>query len=143
MRLRPQRSLGGLLLGENIPRYATQLFREEVETALSRCGAFVADIFEYAGEDEFASHVLDQICHWNAIGVANIVHAYAPLVVYVGGAVALNNPRKFLTDNVETASGGLVRTNISDDFESDWRGSRVEVHGVRTTGGTGDPSQRV
>jgi len=133
--------------GENIPRYATQLHREDpVETALPiETEEFsAADIFEYAGEDEFASHVLDQICHWNAIGVANIVHAYAPLVVYVGGAVALNNPEQVL-DPIRNRLDDMVMSNIPD-IQLTQFGDDVVVRGALAsalTGGTGDPSQRV
>ena len=132
--------------GENIPRYATQLHREDpVETALPiETEEFsAADIFEYAGEDEFASHVLDQICHWNAIGVANIVHAYAPLVVYVGGAVALNNPEQVL-DPIRDRLDDMVMSNIPD-IQLTQFGDDVVVRGALAsalTGGTGDPSQR-
>jgi glucokinase len=133
--------------GENIPRYATQLHREDpVETALPiETEEFsAADIFEYAGEDEFASHVLDQICHWNAIGVANIVHAYAPLVVYVGGAVALNNPEQVLNP-IRDRLDDMVMSNIPD-IQLTQFGDDVVVRGALAsalTGGTGDPSQRV
>jgi len=56
-----------------------------------------ADVFAHAEEgDEFADFVLEQVNHWNAMGVANLVHAYAPLVVYVGGAVADQQPDQIL-----------------------------------------------
>ncbi|MFB6224442.1 MAG: ROK family protein [Haloarcula sp.] len=133
--------------GENIPRYATQLHREDpVDTALPiETGNFsAADIFDYAGEDDFAKHVLEQICHWNAIGVANIVHAYAPLVIYVGGAVALNNPEQIL-DPIRNRLDNMVMSNIPD-IQLTQFGDDVVVRGALAsalTGGTGDPSNRV
>lgn len=36
--------------------------------------------------------MVERTARWNAIGVTNLVHAYAPLEVAVGGAVASNNP---------------------------------------------------
>ena len=131
--------------GENIPRYATQLHREDpVDTALpiETEGFDAADIFEYAGEDEFATHVLDQICHWNTIGVANIVHAYAPLVVSVGGAVAINNPEQIL-DPIRERLDKMVMSNIPD-IQLTSHGDNVVVRGALAsalTGGTGDRSR--
>lgn len=55
-----------------------------------------ADVFERAPEDAFAAAVVEAVGEWNAIGVANLVHAYAPSRVAVGGAVALNNPEAVL-----------------------------------------------
>jgi len=131
--------------GENIPRYATQLHREDpVDTALpiNTEGFDAADIFEYAGEDEFATHVLDQICHWNAIGVANIVHAYAPLVISVGGAVAINNPEQIL-DPIRERLEDMVMSNIPE-IQLTQHGDNVVVRGALAsalTQGTGDRTQ--
>jgi len=131
--------------GENIPKYATALHREDpVETALpiDEEGFDAADVFDYAGEDGFASHVLDQISHWNAIGVANIVHAYAPLVIYVGGAVALNNPDQVL-DPIRNRLDEMVMSNIPD-IQLTTLGDDVVVRGALAsalTGGTGDPTR--
>ncbi|WP_262177616.1 ROK family protein [Haloarcula laminariae] len=130
--------------GENIPHYATQLHREDpVETALpiDTEGFTAADVFEYAGEDEFATHVLDQISHWNAIGVANIVHAYAPLVISIGGAVAINNPDQIM-DPIRERLDDMVMSNIPD-IQLTKHGDDVVVRGALAsalTGGTGDKS---
>ncbi|WP_276271784.1 ROK family protein [Haloarcula litorea] len=133
--------------GENIPRYATQLHREDpVETALpiNTEGFDAADVFAYAGEDAFASHVLEQVSHWNAIGVANMVHSYAPLVIYVGGAVALNNPEQVL-EPIREQLDDMVMSNIPD-IQLTTLGDDVVVRGALAsalTGGTGDPAQGV
>jgi len=55
-------------------------------------GLSAADVYARAGDDALADRVVERVAEWNAIGVANLVHAYAPLVVAVGGAVATNNP---------------------------------------------------
>ncbi|MGA9401695.1 ROK family protein, partial [Haladaptatus sp.] len=77
--------------GNNIPEYARMLAKEDesVETSLPLDDPdFSAkDVFEYAGLDAFADHVIEQVAHWNTVGVANVVQAYAPIVVYLGGAV--------------------------------------------------------
>jgi len=130
--------------GENIPRYATQLHREDpVETALpiDTEGFTAADVFEYAGEDEFATHVLDQISHWNAIGIANMVHAFAPLVISIGGAVAINNPDQIM-DPIRERLDDMVMANIPD-IQLTTHGDDVVVRGALAsalTGGTGDPT---
>ena len=128
--------------GNNIPRYAERLHAEDpIETAL-RFGDpdfSAANIFALAGEDAFADHVVEQLGHWNAMGIANIIHAYAPLVVSVGGAVALNNPERVLgpiRDRLEA----MVMTNIPELKLTDL-GDEVVVKGAvasALTGGTGD-----
>jgi len=80
-------------------------------------------VFAHAEEgDEFADFVLEQVNHWNAMGVANLVHAYAPLVVYVGGAVAVNNPTRSSNRSGERIPDMILGnipdvqlTNLGDD----------------------------
>lgn len=85
--------------GANVPRYAAHLERvESVETGLRTASPdfTAADVFAGSGADELADRVVERICHWNAIGVANIIHAFAPTYLAVGGAIALNNPDAIL-----------------------------------------------
>ncbi len=91
-----------------------------------------------------STHLFPASLSWNAIGVANIVHAYAPLVVYVGGAVALNNPEQVLNP-IRERLDDMVMSNIPD-IQLTQFGDDVVVRGALAsalTGGTGDPSQRV
>jgi len=131
--------------GDNIPHYARQLHREDpVETALpiETSGFDAADVFEHHGSDDFATHVLEQIAHWNAIGVANIVHAYAPLVISVGGAVAINNPDQVL-DPIRARLDEMVMANIPEIQLTEY-GDDVVVRGALAsalTAGTGDPAK--
>ncbi len=131
--------------GNNIPKYAERLHDEDpIETALSfEDPDFSAvDIFEHAGEDAFADHVIEQVGHWNAMGIANIVHAYAPLVVSVGGAVALNNPERIL-DPIRNRLDEMVMSNIPELRLTDL-GDDVVVKGAvasALTAGTGDRSR--
>ena len=131
--------------GNNIPRYAERLHAEDpIETALPLDDPdfSAADLFDRAGEDEFADHVIDQLGHWNAMGLANIIHAYAPLVVNVGGAVALNNPELVLTP-IRDRLDEMVMTNIPEVNLTDL-GDDVVVKGAvasALTGGTGDRSK--
>jgi len=71
-------------------------------------------VFEAAAAgDEFAERVLDRVAGYNAIGVTNVVHSFAPLVVYVGGAVALRNP-EWVIDPVRERLQETVITNVPD-----------------------------
>ena len=134
----------GYCSGNHIPRYATYLHdADPVETALPMDDPSfsAADVFEHDGSDEFATHVVDQIAHWNAMGVANIVHAYAPLVVYVGGAVALNNPERIL-EPLRERMAGMVMSNVPE-IRLTTLGDEAVVKGALAsamTGGTGDRS---
>lgn len=85
--------------GTHLPDYARTLHAPGVATALPLDSPefTAADVFAHAPEDEFAARVVDRVGEWNAIGVANIVHTYAPTRVVVGGAVAINNPEQILT----------------------------------------------
>ena len=131
--------------GNNIPRYARELHAEDpVETSLPVDDPDFAakDVFEAAGDDEFADHVVAQVAHWNAMGLANVIHAYAPLVVSVGGAVALNNPELVL-DPVREKLAEMVFINLPEIKLTDL-GDEVVVKGALAsalTGGTGDRSR--
>ncbi len=131
--------------GNNIPFYARRLHDEDpIDTALDLDSPdfSAVDIFEHAGRDRFADHVITQIGHWNAMGMANIVHAYAPLVISVGGAVALNNPELIL-DPIRDQLDEMVMSNIPEINLTDL-GDEVVVKGAvasALTGGTGDRSK--
>ncbi|SFR32215.1 MULTISPECIES: ROK family protein [Halorubrum] len=135
----------GYCSGNNIPSYARELHAEDpIETSLPvEDPEFSAvDVFEAAGEDTFADHVIDQLAHWNAMGIANIIHAYAPLVVSVGGAVALNNPERVL-DPIRKKLPEMVFINVPEVRLTDL-GDEVVVKGALAsalTGGTGDRSR--
>ncbi|WP_138007876.1 ROK family protein [Halalkalirubrum salinum] len=131
--------------GNNIPRYAERLHAEDpIDTALplEDPDFSAVDVFEHAGSDDFATHVVDQLGHWNAMGIANIIHAYAPLIVKVGGAVALNNPEQIL-EPIREKLEEMVFINIPQ-LELTSLGDDVVVKGAvasAMTGGTGDRSR--
>ncbi|MFB6146504.1 MAG: ROK family protein [Halobacteriaceae archaeon] len=129
--------------GNNIPRYARALHeRDPVDTAVDFDDPdySAVDVFEAAeAGDAFARDVLRRVGRWNALGVANIVHAYAPLVVYVGGAVTLNNP-DWTLDPITEQLEDLVMANVPDVRETQL-GDDVVVRGALAsaiTGGTGE-----
>ena len=131
--------------GNNIPTYARELHEEDpVETSLpiDDPDFSAVDVFKAAGDDVFADHVVDQLAHWNAMGIANVIHAYAPLVVSVGGAVALNNPNRLL-DPVREKLPEMVFINVPE-IKLTELGDEVVVKGALAsalTGGTGDRSR--
>ncbi|WP_132057277.1 ROK family protein [Halorussus amylolyticus] len=129
--------------GNNIPRYAQLLAEDDpgIDTALPLDDPdfSAVDVFEYAGADDFADHVVEQVAHWNALGVTNIIQAYAPLVVYVGGAVALNN-ESLVVDPIRERLDELVFNNVPD-VQLTTLGDDVVLKGAiasALTGGTGD-----
>jgi glucokinase len=70
-----------------------------------------------------------------------MVHAYAPLVIYVGGAVALNNPDQVL-EPIRNRLDDMVMANIPD-IQLTSMGDDVVVRGALAsalTRGTGDRS---
>ncbi|PSP74890.1 glucokinase [Halobacteriales archaeon QS_1_68_20] len=142
--------------GEAIPEFARLLHEEDV--AWSATGAApedaagmetdlpladpefsAADVFDHAGEDAFADYVIGQLAHWNTMGVANIVHAYAPLVISIGGAVALNN-EELVVGPIREGLEEMVMTNLPEVRLTEF-GDDVVVRGALAsalTGGTGD-----
>ncbi|QCS41479.1 ROK family protein [Natrinema versiforme] len=129
--------------GNAIPDYARLLAEDDptISTNLPLEGAeFTAkDVFELAGEDELADYVIEQLAHWNAIGVTNVVHAFAPIVVSFGGAVALHN-EELVVDPIRERVSEMVMTNVPEIRVTDL-GDDVVVEGALAsalTEGTGD-----
>ncbi|WP_276300016.1 ROK family protein [Halorussus lipolyticus] len=134
--------------GNNIPEYAKLLAEDarslDTDLPLDDPEFSAIDVFESAGDDDFADHVIDQLAHWNALGVSNIVQAYAPLVVYVGGAVALNN-EDLVVDPIRERVGDMVFNNVPD-VQLTNLGDDVVLKGAiasALTGGTGDRTSSV
>jgi glucokinase len=126
--------------GNAIPRYARFLHDGEATALPLDSSAFsAADVFAAAGEDAFADRVLERVAEWNALGVASVVNAYAPLVIVVGGAVAINNEEFVLEELRERVPEGLV-ANVQE-IRLTTLGDDVVLEGALAsamTGGTGD-----
>ncbi|WP_247009975.1 ROK family protein [Halorientalis litorea] len=128
--------------GTNIPAYAGHLHETaavETDLPLDAPDFAAADVFAAGDDDPLAALVLERVGRWNAIGVANLVHAYAPLVVSVGGGVALNNPDRVL-DPIREQLPELVISNVPE-VRLTSLGDDVGVKGAlasAVTGGTGD-----
>ena len=111
--------------GNNIPRYARYLYEDDSVHETDSCHEIsstslpldsetfeATDVFAAVGEDAFADQVLERVMEWNARGVTALVHAYAPMVIYVGGAVALHNP--VVVEELRKRVPELVMTNVPD-----------------------------
>lgn len=131
--------------GTNVPDYARDLHDgEATAVALDDPGLDAAAVFDAAAAgDDFAARVVDRIGRWNALGVATLVHAYAPETVAVGGGVARNNPdrilepiRERLPDHVQVATVPEIR--LADrDGDAVVRGALASA----ITRGSGDPAE--
>jgi len=123
--------------GNNIPRYARHVHETEgvpTELPLTAESFDAADVFTAEG-DPLAERTVERIAEWNVLGVANICHAYAPLVIYVGGAVALNNPERVLDPIREGLEGRLLVNR--PDVELTKLGDDVVVLGALASAITG------
>jgi len=132
--------------GANVPGYARDLHDgEETRLELDDPDLDAAAVFEAdAAGDAFATRVVDRIGRWNALGVATVVHAYAPETVAVGGGVARNNPdrilapiREGLSRHVDVVSVPKIRL-ADEDGDAVVRGALASA----ITDGTGDPADR-
>jgi glucokinase len=90
-----------------------------------------------------AELVIERTAQWNAIGVTNLVQAYAPLAIHLGGAVALNN-ESAVVDPLRDVVEEMVFSNMPTIALTEF-GDDVVVRGALAsalTGGTGDRSTR-
>ena len=129
--------------GNNIPKYARLLAEDDpgIETGLplEDPDLKAEDIFDLSGEDELADHTIEQVAHWNAIGIANVVHSYAPLVVSLGGAVVVNNVEDVVAP-IRDRIGEMIMSNVPQITVTEL-GEDVVVEGALAsamTEGTGD-----
>jgi glucokinase len=129
--------------GANVAGYARDLHDGEA-TALDLDDPTLdaAAVFDAAAGDEFAARVIDRIGRWNALGVATVVHAYAPRVVAVGGGIARNNPDRILGP-IRTRLPSLLQVARTPEVRLTDRDGDAVVRGALAsaiTGGTGDPA---
>ncbi len=106
--------------GSNIPNYARHLLSGvdwsggvlHMLAGREKDGLDAKVIFEAARKgDRYAKMIVDEIGYKNAIGFANIVNAYDPELITVGGSIALNNPDQILNPilaNIEKHSINTV-----------------------------------
>lgn len=102
--------------GSNIPDYARYLaesFKGDTDLPVHDAAFSAADVFAAAGEDVLADMVIHRMSRWNARGVANIVSAFAPELVSIGGTVALENP-DLLVDPIRDRLPPLLITRVPE-----------------------------
>jgi|AntRauTorcE11898_2_1112593.scaffolds.fasta_scaffold11088_2 glucokinase len=103
--------------GTNIPRHARHVHETEgVPTSMPLDEIDAKDVFaaaDAADPDPLAERVIERMQAFNVAGVADLVHAYAPLVVFLGGAVARNNPEQ-VVDPIGERLPELVMTNVPE-----------------------------
>jgi glucokinase len=58
-----------------------------VETGLDLEGLTAPDLVAAAGSDPLADRTFERVARYNAIGIAGLVHAYAPTLIVVGGSL--------------------------------------------------------
>lgn len=128
--------------GSNLPRYAAHLHETEsipTELSLDAPDFGAKDLYEAVEDDPLAAETVERATRYNAIGVATVIQAYAPLVIYVGGAVARHNETLVL-DPLRERVPDLVMSNVPD-IRLTTLGDTAVVRGALAsalTGGTGD-----
>ncbi|WP_254537171.1 ROK family protein [Halomarina litorea] len=126
--------------GNNIPNYARYIHETgdyETDLDLEAPDFGAPAVFDAASAgDPLAERVVERVGEWNTVAIANVAHAYAPLVVYLGGAVALNNPEQILDPIVESLPDRVTMVNVPD-VELTTLGDDVVVLGALASAITG------
>jgi len=130
--------------GNNVPEYARHLAEAEsvpTDLPLDSPEFSAVDVFEARGDDPLADLTIERFADWNGIGFTSLANAYAPLVVRVGGAVALNNPDVVL-DPVRERLRESTFVNVPDVRLTEMGDDVVVVGALASaiTGGTGERS---
>ena len=123
--------------GANIPEYARDIHEQEgVDTALPVDDPefAAADVFENP-DDPLSATVIDRTAEWNAIGVSTIVQAYGPLVIAIGGAVALRN-KPLVIDPIAERVPEMVLNNVPE-IRPTSLGDEVVLYGAVASAVTG------
>ena len=130
--------------GNNVPEYARHLAEAEsvpTDLPLDSPEFSAVEVFEARGDDPLADLTVERFADWNGIGFTTLANAYAPLVVRVGGAVALNNPDVVL-DPVRERLRESTFANVPDVRLTEMGDDVVVVGALASaiTGGTGERS---
>lgn len=122
--------------GDNLPRFARQLAETEgVSTTLSLETLDAQTLCAAAGDDPLADLTVARARGYNAVGVANLIHAYAPERVVFGGSVALENTDLFVDPLREELADLVVpRPELTTTAFGDWVGARGALAAVTDHG---------
>lgn len=81
--------------GRNIPNYVKYLLKTDYKNRKSKLRSIVnmtaKSLFDLAKNDRVAAEIVDRIGKIDAIGIANVINAYDPELITIGGSVMLNN----------------------------------------------------
>jgi glucokinase len=114
----------GFVGGANPPDYARHVHeRQGVEIKVALDSMDAATVFPGdRASNPLCALIVDRVARWDTLGVAALVHAYAPGVVSVGGTVALANATRVLDPvrerppgNLATEPPALPTTMLGDD----------------------------
>jgi glucokinase len=102
--------------GNNIPNFARYILTEEEKSSMIHeltggdSEALTAKILFEAAKagDAAALRVVDELGKVNAVGFANVVNAYDPELITIGGSIALNNPELILGPILENIDRHLL-----------------------------------
>lgn len=123
--------------GSNIPNYARLLMREKVVEGSPMGEAAGGDLEEITTEalfaaategDPMALWIVRKIGEINTIGFANIVNAYDPELVTLGGAIALRNPELILKPIENNIHSHLI--NRKPEFQMTSLGEDIVLYGA-------------
>ncbi len=94
--------------GNNIPNFARHILGEEEGGNLIH-GLTVETLFDAAkAGDAAALQVVHELGKVNAVGFANVVNAFDPELITIGGSIALNNPELILGPILESIDRHLL-----------------------------------
>jgi len=102
--------------GSNIPNFVRQSLRDDdggsmiYRLAGADLGNLSTEILYKAAKegDAVALRLVRELGRVNAVGFANIVNAYDPELITIGGSIALNNPEMILEPILENIDGHLL-----------------------------------
>jgi glucokinase len=102
--------------GNNIPNFVKLLLEERegesllLEMAGGKTEGITTELLFDAAQkgDQMALEIVSEIGRINAVGFANVVNAYDPELVTVGGSIALRNPELVLGPIIENIGGHLL-----------------------------------
>ena len=83
--------------GRNIPNFTSLILKQIGRGDISHSYSTSESLFKAAKDgDELALRITEKVGKVNAIGFANVVDAYDPELISVGGSITLNNPELIL-----------------------------------------------
>jgi glucokinase len=117
--------------GTSIPKFAKILLREKGfnQKMISGEKLTAKSIFQAAKKgNKIASYIVDRIGEINAIGMADIINAFDPELITIGGSVALNNPDLLIKPIIEGVNEHII--NRKPEITITPLGEDIVLHGA-------------